>query len=386
MKREDLLKYIGEIDDKYVEELFIEYQSTKKNSRSRLKRFLTVAACFALIVLAGAIAIGNATKINGTSVNVGDHTQSIPVVCNSIVMIDVNPSITLEINDRDQVVSIKAVNDDAKEIVCGVDVVGKTCSEAVKLVIDDLSAKKYLSVHKNSILVSVLNPDEEKAESLRSTIVSVIDSLSSELHYGLSVLSQSMTSDANLKDTADEYSISSGKLLLIEKLRAETKDDKEFSIEKLVNSNVQILNQLIAYLGMPEDVHHNGKTAGVVSKERIAKAGVDENVSGDALIDLLYSLQDAFEKLVDSGVVGEGDADKALKISKIITGNNEVLWNILFNFVDDGGSDKDNHKSTANENDADSGSKDSHKSTANENNADADNGKTTENTEQMTEN
>ncbi len=55
----------------------------------------------------------------------------------TIVSIDVNPSIELSLNRYERVVDVRAVNDEAQEIIERIDVMGMTCQDAVLQVLDD---------------------------------------------------------------------------------------------------------------------------------------------------------------------------------------------------------------------------------------------------------
>ena len=86
---------------------------------------------------------------------VGIYRQSSAV--DSIIELDVNPSIELSVNKKERVVEAKALNDDAATIMEEMDLKGADLDVAVNALIGSMLKHGYLSELQNSILISVEN-------------------------------------------------------------------------------------------------------------------------------------------------------------------------------------------------------------------------------------
>ena len=96
----------------------------------------------------------------------------------SVIGIDVNPSIELSVNRKYKILSAQALNTDAVEIIDGMDLKGVDLDIAVNAVIGSMVKHGYLQDLENAILVTVNNDSVSKAKALRSTVVEDIqDSL-----------------------------------------------------------------------------------------------------------------------------------------------------------------------------------------------------------------
>ncbi len=162
----------------------------------------------------------------------------------SIIDIDVNPSIELKINKKDQIIKYKALNDDAKEILDGMDLEKVDIDIALNAIIGSMVTKGYLDDISNSILISVDNNDQNKAEKIRKELVSKIDNILNTDKIQSSVLSQTMSNNKNLSEEeklSKDYDISLGKAKLIVDL---TKNNSLLKKEDLVNLSINEINVL----------------------------------------------------------------------------------------------------------------------------------------------
>lgn len=170
-----------------------------------------VAACLCMIVLAG----GTYTYQNGK--------------VDSVIGIDVNPSVELSVNRKNKVLSAKALNQDAEKIMQDMDLKGVDLNVAVNAVIGSLVTHGYLDDLDNAILVTVSNDSIRKASMLRSTVVSDIKTTLKEKKLRATVIDQQVIEEDEVKQLADEYQISYGKAYflkeLIEQNAALTMDD-----------------------------------------------------------------------------------------------------------------------------------------------------------------
>jgi hypothetical protein len=175
-----------------------------------------IAACFCMIALAG----GTYTYQNGR--------------VDSVIGIDVNPSVELSVNKKNKVLSAKALNEDAESIMQQMDLKGVDLNVAVNAVIGAMVTNGYLSDVDNAILVTVANDSVKKATNLRSAVVSDIQSTLEEKQLKAVVYDQQVIEEDTVKELAGKYGISYGKAYFLNELIAQnsslTMDDmKELS-------------------------------------------------------------------------------------------------------------------------------------------------------------
>ena len=81
----------------------------------------------------------------------------------SIVAIDVNPSVEIALNKSYRVLSVKANNEDAASLIKDKSFKNKNFDTVISELTMSLSSSGYINKNKNSILVSVSNSNEVKA-------------------------------------------------------------------------------------------------------------------------------------------------------------------------------------------------------------------------------
>ena len=105
MRKEDLLNYIGSVNDRYIEELFEDEVKAMPKSSGH-KSWRALAASLAVIVVGSAAMFFGLGKADIGTTDIDGHTTKLPMAANTVVMLDVNPSIRLEVNDRNVVVEV----------------------------------------------------------------------------------------------------------------------------------------------------------------------------------------------------------------------------------------------------------------------------------------
>ena len=137
------------------------------------------------------------------------------------VTIDVNPSISIEIDGKQRVVSVTANNQDAQIILADIkeDLVGVKVNVAVKAILGQMLAKGYISEISNSVLVSV-DPQKGKwaYDEIVKSITDEIDIVMTEKNVDCSLMSQQVKRNQAVEELAQKYDITVGKAQLIHKL------------------------------------------------------------------------------------------------------------------------------------------------------------------------
>ncbi|MGL6221236.1 MAG: anti-sigma-I factor RsgI family protein [Lacrimispora sphenoides] len=159
-----------------------------------------VAACFCMIALAG----GTFTYQNGK--------------VDSVIGIDVNPSVELSVNKKNKVLAAKALNEDGESIMQDMDLKGVDLNTAVNAVIGSMVTHGYLSELDNAILVTVSNDSISKAQGLRYAVVNDIRNTLEEKQLKAVVYDQQVMEEDEVKQLAEEYKISYGKAYFLREL------------------------------------------------------------------------------------------------------------------------------------------------------------------------
>ncbi len=196
---------------------------TKKNNF--LKIFVSVAAALAL-VLTGVWGAVSYMSTNAVA---------------TVVSLDVNPSIEIEVNKNEKVLAVKPLNEDGKTVVGDMDFKGSNLDVTVNALIGSMLREGYLSEITNSILISVDNDDPEKSMALQKELSEIADKLLKKESFGGAVVSQTIDHDHHHKDDAKEYGISEGKAQLISEI---LKNHPNYTFEELVKLNITELNLL----------------------------------------------------------------------------------------------------------------------------------------------
>ena len=127
----------------------------------------------------------------------------------SVVSLDVNPSIQLQVSRREQVLSADPLNKEAWEVLEGMDLKGAQLNVAVNAIIGSLLQRGYFEEAGAAILISVEDRDAQRAQRLESSLNA---SVGAALENAV-VHSQVVTYDAGTEPPAN--GVSAGKAALI---------------------------------------------------------------------------------------------------------------------------------------------------------------------------
>ena len=184
--------------------------SMKKNQKRRWIAPLSAAAALAIVA--------------GSIFGISRFQQA--SAADSVVTLDINPSIALSVNSKETVTTATPLNDDAKDIMGGMELEGTNLETAVNAIIGASLQKGYLDELENAILVSVENADADTATQLQNELTATI---SGAFQSG-SILTQTVTVDDDLAQLAQQYNISAGKASLIQEVIAQ---DSTLTFESL---------------------------------------------------------------------------------------------------------------------------------------------------------
>lgn len=162
----------------------------------------------------------------------------------SIVSIDVNPSIELSVDPQDTVVSCRALNEDAVNVLDGMDLNRMDLGTATNLIIEAMLQEGYLSADspENTILISVANDDAEKVQRLQSKVTSSVDATLKQNHTKATILQQSDPVTDDVKSFAKDNNISVGKADFVKKI---AEKDQNLNSSDLAAMSIKELASLV---------------------------------------------------------------------------------------------------------------------------------------------
>ena len=167
----------------------------------RMRTAVTVAAaCLCVAVLGTGVAIYQNGRVD------------------SVIGIDVNPSIELSVNRNDKVLKAEPLNSDAEEILDNMDLEHVDVDIAVNALIGSMVRHGYLSDLDNAILVPVANDDRQKASELRQNVVVDIEASLEEHKVQAVVYDQQAPVTGEVRELAQKYGISYGKAYFLQEL------------------------------------------------------------------------------------------------------------------------------------------------------------------------
>ena len=158
------------------------------------------------------------------------------------VYLDVNPSIELQLDSRQRVISARADNDDAERILEGMDLRKTDVEVALNAILGAMVRQGYLSQAKNVLLLSVDSADGARAAQLQKDLSSKVDECLRALNGSGLVLSQSVRPSGEAETLARRYGITPGKAALLLEL---TGDWSNLDLEDLAELPMTDLIRLL---------------------------------------------------------------------------------------------------------------------------------------------
>ncbi len=239
-----------------------------RKNNTLLRKMASVAAAIALVLISGFVG----SEITKTKVS-----EARPETVDSIVSLDVNPSIELLINNKERIIEANALNEDAKTVIGDMDFKGSDLSVAVNAIIGSMVRNGYIDELSNAILITVDNDDQKKGAKLEKKLSREIGKILSGEGLNGEIISQTVKKDKKLTKLAEEYGITSGKAQLIQKI---INKDSKYSFTDLAPLSIHQLNMIIS--GEKVQI---GTDNDEPEKERIGKAKAKEIAITDSKLE-----------------------------------------------------------------------------------------------------
>ena len=224
-----------------------ESQSKKRtiqpSFRLAFKPLSAVALCLVLLVFG--FAIGSNRSGGGGSV----------LTAETVVYLDVNPSIELQMDNENRIVDAIAGNKDAEIVLADLKLNGIDMNTALKAIVGSMYINGYLTPESNSMLISVNSKNEETADALLCDITEQINAALEKSNMECAIIAQCLTINEELTCKAEEYGISVGKMHLLNKISSCFGGISADTFAKLSNLSISDLN--LIYLQVPNEGGEN---------------------------------------------------------------------------------------------------------------------------------
>lgn len=165
----------------------------------------------------------------------------------SIVYLDVNPSIEMAISRREKVVELAGLNKEGKELVDDMDYKGKDINMVLNDLLDKMLKEGYIDKDRHAMLVSVLNENIDKGKSQVHKLNEIIRDFFKEEEFKPVVLRQSIVTTGTIEEYAKKYNISIGKMTFIKNLLILNPD---FELEELIDLSIEELIRISRDTGL----------------------------------------------------------------------------------------------------------------------------------------
>ncbi len=293
MKRSKISKAIDRIDDRLVADAV----GTKVTNKITVSwaRFGALAAAF-LVILCGAVYF--VQNMNPSS----NNNTAAPTIGGVIVALDVNPGFELEVSEAGKVEEVKTVNEDAKTVLGDMNLKGVDLDVALNALIGSMFGHGYLSVDKNSILVSVDAENSKKAADMQERIKASIYELLANSGIEVSLITQEFKRGDN-----SDKEISAAKAALIRKIvdsGLHRADGSAYTYEQLKKLNVNELKLMLESKNLTvEGAESTGSASknGLLEVETVKAAVAEKSgVPADKMLELEIELdyEDRLDRLV----------------------------------------------------------------------------------------
>ena len=263
-------------------------------ARKKKRRWAPLAAadCLALVVAAG---------------GGGWYLQNNTVA--SVVSLDVNPSVTLNVNSKEKVLSAVPVNEDGGDILAGMDLTGVPLDVAMNAIVGALLTQGYVDELANSILITVEDDDAGRGARLQQELTDQADAILANTSVNGAILSQTIQNSQQLQQLSDTYGITTGKAALIQTIV--DNGNSLHTFEELVGLSINDLNLLYTSLTTaPAEPSTGGGTSGSGTAETAPAIQSSGQASDSAYIGVEAAKSAAFAHAgLDAAQVTMGEVD-----------------------------------------------------------------------------
>lgn len=147
------------------------------------------------------------------------------------ITMDINPSIEINLDKDNKVISVKALNSDSKKIISNKNFKGKNLENTINTLVDSLKENGYLNDEKNMILINVESKDE-----VLNNVEEVVNKVVEEKKIKCDVVVQQIEVTKELETLARKYDMTPSKAYYI---REQIKDNENLQLEDFKNISLE---------------------------------------------------------------------------------------------------------------------------------------------------
>ena len=152
----------------------------------------------------------------------------------TIITIDINPSIKLSLNYKNDIVKAEGLNEDGKNLLKQENFKGDDLEDAIEEIVELSVLQGYVTQEENHILINIEGKDIEQR------VVTLINQEFKDENVKCNVIVQEI--NANSKTNAEKYGISDSKASYIESI---IKENENLTFEDLKDKTITEINQYL---------------------------------------------------------------------------------------------------------------------------------------------
>lgn len=154
------------------------------------------------------------------------------VIANSYVIVQINPSIELEVNEDNKIIAVNPLNSDGYFFLESLNIKDKSLEEAIDLILVEANLQGYLQEETSKVTAYAVNKNKKTEDNVNGLIKSTIEKRNPNV----------INNDEGLKIEAKQYDVSVGRMLIIKKAIAA---DSSLTINSALKMEVKDLVYII---------------------------------------------------------------------------------------------------------------------------------------------
>lgn len=185
--------------------------------------------------------------------------------------IDINPSIKLSLNYKDEIIKAEGLNDDGEKLLKEENFKGDDLEDAIEEIAELVVEKGYVTEEENHILINIDGKD------IKEKVVTLITKEFKEENVECNVIVQEVNAEA--KANAEKYGISESKASYIEEV---LKENEDITFEELKDKSINEINKHIESKQQQKQEEENKKQEEEQKKEENKQNTTTNNSSSNS--------------------------------------------------------------------------------------------------------
>lgn len=194
----------------------------QSNEKEKIRPYALIAAIFLVFII---------------------NWQGSAIIPAGQIYLDVNPSIVLTFNQKNEVIQLQANNLAGQDMIKEIDFKGQPIKGVIGKVLDKMVEKNYLTADKNYLLLAVKTGNEKLTAAQKQTITAIISQRLRAKEIESVVLNQSLDSSQQIEKLAEKYNISISRMTFIKNIIQLNEDLSEEDLVKLPLADLVKLRQ-----------------------------------------------------------------------------------------------------------------------------------------------